>query len=274
MNKFACILLGLILILNLDNFAQHPDFYYSSPVNGSGFVNPEQVILLKSYQEIKAIDYSKIVLEGTESGQLAFTISMEKGNLLFIKPLKDFTRGEQVTLLIEADAIVGSHNGFGLNRISFTVKTYDNLPLLNQFYCQQINDKIAASSNRQSSAGTPEYILPDNEHNYPDRYPVTTLINRNKPDPRPLLTNMATFVNPKFDPYIMILDTYGTPLYFKRTSGTDIRVLQDGNLCYAEWDFFNASVNYYLTIDNQYKAIDTIRMGNGYYVDAHDILLL
>lgn len=274
MKKVTYILLGMILFLNLSNFAQHPDFYYSSPVNGSDFINPEQVILLKSHQEINEIDYSKIVLEGTESGQMVFTISIEKGNLLFIKPVKHFTRGEQVTLTIEPGAIAGLQSEFGLNKISFAVKAYDNLPLLNQFYRQQLNCEIEKSSNSQSSDGSPKYVLSENEHNYPDRYPVTTLINRNNPDPRPLLTNMITFFNPKFDPYIMILDTYGTPLYFKRTDGTDIRVLQDGNLCYAEWNFFNASVNYYLTVDDQYKAIDTIRMGNGYFVDAHDILLL
>jgi hypothetical protein len=264
-------LLSVLILLSAGSYGQKSAFYYVSPVDGARFINPEQVILLKSYSEITAVDKSLIELKN-EQGMVPVNVRTE-ANMLFIDPVGDLNRNARYELVMKEGAVrFSGQKSEMLRRVFFTEKQ-DNTALLADFYQRdmQLKEKQAFSNHQKSTA---KYKGSDRENNYPAKFPVPEVINRNNPDPRPMLITISPFFTHSYKPYVMILDTYGTPLYFKQTNAIDLKVLPNGLLTYCFWDMFNPIVNYYLILDNQYEAADTIRMGNGYLIDAHDILLL
>lgn len=270
MKKFSLLFL-LLITLAFSSYSQKSDFFYVSPVDGAKFINPEQVILLKSQSEILSVDKSLIELSN-EQGAIPVNVRTD-ANMLFIDPVGDLNRNMQYNLTMKSGAVRFADHNSGVFALSFFTEKQDNAGLLAEFYQHDMELKIkqAASGHQNSPV---KYSPREKDNNYPAKFPEPEVINRNDPDPRPMLLSYLPFRNNTYDAYVMILDTYGTPLYFKRSASLDVNLLPDGHLSYCFFNMFNPIVNYYLILDNQYRAIDTIRMGNGYYIDGHDMLLL
>ncbi len=269
--KKQILLLIVFTVIFVQGFSQKSDFYYFSPADGSGFINPEQVILLKANQEISSVDRSLIELK-SDGEVVPFHLKTE-ANMLFIDPAGDLNRNSEYVLTMKKGAVrFAGHNSEAFTLTFFTEKQ-DNAALLADFYQRDMTNKVKQASENQERQPL-KYKGGEKDNNYPAKFPVPEVINRNDPDPRPMFLNLSPFFSQKYNPYVMILDSYGTPLYFKQSNSIDAKVLPNGNMAYCFWDMFNPVVNYYLIVDNKYQTIDTIRMGNGYYIDGHDLLLL
>jgi hypothetical protein len=75
-----------------------------------------------------------------------------------------------------------------------------------------------------------------------------------------------------FDPnYLMIVDNYGTPIYYKRNEvlALDFKLHSNGILTYH--DRGSRAV---FGLDSSYSIVDTFKCGNGYLTDFHDVQLL
>jgi hypothetical protein len=71
--------------------------------------------------------------------------------------------------------------------------------------------------------------------------------------------------------YLMILENDGTPYFYQRIPlySTDFKLQPTGTLTR------NVSLQVgYIEMDSQYNIIDTLKCGNGYYTDIHDLQLL
>jgi len=270
MKKFVLLFLALIT-LAVNGYCQQSDFYYVSPVDGAKFINPEQVILLKAQSEIISVDQSLIELK-SDNEAVPLHVRTE-GNMLFLDPAGNLKRNDRYVLTIKKGAIGFDGHYSDDFTLTFFTEKQDNASLLADFYQRdmKLKEKQAASAHQKSPL---KYSGQERDNKYPAKFPVPEVINRNDPDPRPMLLNLSPFFTHKYNPYVMILDTYGTPLYFKQSNSIDVKVLPDGNLAYCFWNMYNPVVNYYLVMDRQFKTLDTIRMGNGYYIDGHDLLLM
>jgi hypothetical protein len=180
-------------------------------------------------------------------------------------------RNKEYSLTLKGGAVHFINKESAFYQLSFKTEKQDNADMLTEFYKNSI-EHTGFSADEKKTPVKSEPKVKDN--NYPADFPVPQVINRDEPNPMPLLLNIAPFLNQNFSQYIMILDTYGTPLYYRKTNGVDLKVLPDGNISYCNWDFFNAAINYYIIVDDQLKTIDTIRMGNGYFIDFHDLLVM
>ncbi len=256
--------------LIVTGFAQKTDFYFVSPSNGARFVNPEQVFLFKSNSEILSVDKSLIELK-EEDATIDCDFEIKDEKLLFIRPVTLLLRNKDYTLTLKEGAVHFANKESSAYQLAFSTEKQDNTEMLTEFYKNSVEQTGFSPDEKKTPAKSESKIK---ENNYPADFPVPQIINRNEPNPMPLLLNIAPFMNQNFSQYIMILDTYGIPLYYRKTNAADFKVLPDGNLAYCNYNFYNAAVNYYIIVDNQLKTIDTIRMGNGYLIDFHDMLVM
>lgn len=73
-------------------------------------------------------------------------------------------------------------------------------------------------------------------------------------------------------PYQLILDNEGQPIYFNRIGTTfDFKVQPNGNITYFD---STGGVRRYLEVNNQYQIINSYQAGNDYDTDNHDLQLL
>jgi hypothetical protein len=261
-----------LLLVTIQGHSQNQDFYFTNPKPGARFVNPEQTILLKSYIDIISIDASLIRLSGP-MGEVPLDIRVDKNKIIFLKPLQKLYRDSEYQFLLEKGSIKFKDKSSERYAFNFITEKEDNTKLLKEFYFSEYQSHLKQSNVSENSVIS-KSVNRGSDNAYPTKFPEPIFENINNPDPRPLLTNMTPLFTQKYNPYIMMLDNYGTPIYFKKISGIDLKVLPNGDLAYAFFDFFNPTVQFYLTVDHQYKAIDTIRMGNGYFIDNHDLLSL
>ena len=89
------------------------------------------------------------------------------------------------------------------------------------------------------------------------------------------LTNFNWRDFPNSDPYLLIIDNDGEPVYAGRAgqneSGrliTDFKPQPNGQLSY-----FDRALGYYVLLDSSYTEIGTIEAGNGYPTDLHELIM-
>ena len=272
MNNRFIFLIFFVLFIGSYTCAQHAGFYYTSPKSNAGFVNPEQIILLKSNQTIADVDNSKVVLTGTKSGQVSFSLEVESGNQLFIRADKPFGRGEKIELILESGAIwyAGSYSeAFSL---AFSTEKEDNTYLSERYY--QREDEIELNQVKVREDNPSRYSPPENDNNYPVDYPIPIVENLNDPYPGYLFINLGARSAPDYESYSAILDNSGIPIWFYKDRARDLKILADQTFTHDYRNNANLALQGYVIMDDQFEASDTIRMGNGYFVDTHDMLLL
>lgn len=77
---------------------------------------------------------------------------------------------------------------------------------------------------------------------------------------------------PNSDPYLLILDNNGEPVYAGRSESgqliTDFKPQPNGRLSY-----FDRARGHYVLLDNSYTEIGIIEAGNGYPTDLHELII-
>jgi hypothetical protein len=106
--------------------------------------------------------------------------------------------------------------------------------------------------------------LPENFHTY-------TIENVNDPDPGHIFTFIRP-QSPKYPGYLIIMDNYGTPLYYKYTSyhSGSFAVQRNGLISFLRNE--NDDKRFYL-MDSSYVIVDSVRMEN-YLLDSHDFIAM
>ncbi len=271
MKKFT-LFLSVVLLSVVTTFAQEPDFYYSSPSNGAKYINPEHVILLKSKEQIKSIDRSLIRLS-TDYGNVLFSVRIENDNVLFIKPDRKLERNHNYKLQMDKGAASFRNNNVSDEYIlKFSTEREDNTLYLKEFYKRSEESEANLFIDKENNEFN--YYPPENDNNYPADYPIPMVENVNNPYPGYLFTNIGARSAPEYESYSVILDNSAIPIWFIKANRRDLKILADQTLTHDYRNNNNLALQGYIIRDNQLIVIDTIRMGNGYYVDTHDMLLL
>jgi hypothetical protein len=115
------------------------------------------------------------------------------------------------------------------------------------------------------------------ENNLPPDYPAPTSVFSTPAAADGYIFFTPTVrLTPQYQKYLTIWDNYGTPVYYKKVDKTvtDFKVLDDGILAFAVNGFQNPELDCYYLMDSNYDIYDSVRAGNGYYIDNHDILLM
>ncbi len=273
-------LLGLLILVCLffPGFSQYSDFILISPTPDSRFINPEQSILIKTDQEFddSSIMDSMFSIVGSESGIINFRIKISDDNKsIILIPERYFAFGEIVTVNISLGLKSKTGNFFSEMCFSFKIKKSETLSLLRKYRQSPQYDFYIAPSD-YSDVEYSEIELKDN--NLPIDYPEPTFAyyNNENPDDKYIFINLSTRSHPIYNPYLTIWDKFGTPIYYERMPNNcmNFYVLQDGTLTYSSTSIMHPENEKYYLMDSSYVVFDSVLMGNGYFVDNHDLRLL
>lgn len=271
MKKHLLLLVIASVIFLTNCIAQNSDFYFISPENGAKYVNPEHVILLKSYQKILSVDESLIKISVADQN-ISFSTRVENDNILFVIPETKFDRNSSYELNLEKGAVTFIDNLSSNFKIDFATEKKDNLSYTQEFYLQQ--EEIEESSLIIREETDFNYSPPENNNNYPDDFPIPIVENVNNPAAGYLFTNIGARSAPDYESYAVILDNNAIPIWFISENRRDLKILADNTFTHDYRNNANLALQGYIIRDNQFIEQDTIRMGNGYFVDTHDMLLL
>lgn len=258
---------------------ENASFSYFSPLPDANYINPEQVISFRCESGISPQSYSPDLIEitGTKSGPVTGDIRfLDHNHLVNFIPARYFEYGETITVKIHRGLTALNGKEIEPVEYAFNISSNDNLPLLKKYYSSQDCDfyPLARSGSWTSQNGQNGH----RDYHLPPGFIQPEVIDYGGAEDGYIFSTFAPLFTQKFDPYITIHDNYGTPVYFKKVTppsiGLDFKIMPDGKLVYGEWNVFNPAVNLYILMDSAYHVLDTVLMGNGYYLDSHDILLM
>jgi hypothetical protein len=211
-----------------------------------------------------------IKLTGQED-EVPLSVRVENSNFIILKPVHKLQRNSTYQFILEKGAIQFKEKESEVCEISFTTEKQDNTSLLEDYYYKSEELELKESERDNASI---VYNPPENDNNYPDDFPIPYVENVNNPLPGYLFLNIGARNTPDYNTYAAILDNHAIPIWFLAESRRDLKILSDGTFTHDYRNNANLELQGYLIRNDQLKVTDTIRMGNGYYVDTHDMLLL
>jgi hypothetical protein len=282
MRKFTLIT-GLLLMMSIVSqslVAQHAQmekFKYLSPKPGSKFINPENNIAFRHGDVLKATSVKNafISVTGSLSGEISGEVILSKdAKTLIFYPAKPYKYGESIKVSIESG--IKTETGITLEGTSFTfyVAGQDNKDLIEDFYRRE-SEKEKMNGFHSSTTETSSQVYKKSTTDYPEGLPLPTITEFDNPTPGYIFVTPRPWQTAPYDPYMMILDNYGTPVFYRQRirRANDFKPVVNNQLVYCDFDNNNVEINKYLLMDSWFNIIDTLLMGNGYIIDQHDILM-
>jgi|ETNmetMinimDraft_30_1059905.scaffolds.fasta_scaffold03506_2 hypothetical protein len=264
-------------LLSCPIYGQPITFSYIAPVPGSKYINPEQSIILKTRVpfDLESINGCAIEITGSESGTHSFTWKVSKDNCtIVIIPDSHFSFGEFITVNVLEGLVTLSNAEVSDAHFSFRIKTQDNLPMLKEFYRREFI-KETSFMGKQNVMNPSRLISRDN--NLPSDYAAPEMIHYEETDDKYLFMTLNPRAGaPDYNNYLSINDKYGVPLFFRKTQNNcmNFHLMDDGKLAYGWNDYGNPENEKYYLMDSSYVVIDSVKTGNGYNMDGHDIVLM
>ena len=278
-------LTGIIILTALFSFGQtvqYEKFSYISPVPGSKFINPENNIAFRygDVLDLSSVRNSMITVKGFQTGKITGTLKLSKDSktLIFL-PDQPYNYNETIMVNIEPGLKTESGKVMEGVSFSFTTKQLDNLPLLHNYYQKEYEDEMEEISSFTNSISevsiqkTNQIIHGDKSNR--EGLPIATIAAFDNPSKGYVFCTPRPWLSAPYNPHLMILDNYGTPVFYRQwpRRGNDFKTIVNNQLTFCDFDRNNIAINKYLVMDSKFNIIDSLIMGNGYYVDQHDVIV-
>jgi hypothetical protein len=260
-------------------FGQHQEYRkleYISPEPGSRFVMPMNNIAIRSGDKFDLGSIRQSLLVVTKSKEIKIegelNLSDDEKTLIF-KPKAPYPLGEiiHVELMNGLKTIKGDEIEAFEFYFTVTPKIIDNPQkyLIDDIIFDQKShlDEKRIEKKKQTEV---------KENNLPEGFPgyEVNLINPSTMDEYYFMTSNDDWGwFPDTEPFTLITDIYGTPVYYKKMKSFayDLKIQPSGYLSYYS---YNPGFCHKV-MDTSYQIIDTYKMGNGYgYTDFHEFQLL
>ena len=252
-------------------------FIYISPKPNSGLVSPYTNIILKLPEEKSnsgISDRNFITVRGNLSGLHTGRLQiLDNNQTIIFKPFNRFIEGEKVYVKILLSTL-NSLSNMDSDTLNYTF-TISRSWELNKIKHNDPEEELKNSLlkfHSQGATSPQNYINKANADSLPDDLPKVYVTLSNNPDDGGIFIAPWYFQGSFFDPnYLMIIDNYGVPIYYKRNNvlALDFKVQPNGMITYQDRKIMAA-----IEMDSSYNPIDTFKCGNGYRMDFHDIQLL
>lgn len=274
------MLLLLIALLQLASIAQSGNIQwvklnYISPVPGSKYIMPMNNIALRHGEPFDPVslrsDLISVNNQRGESWPGKLVLSDDQRTIIFL-PEKPYPMGEK----IHAELQVGLRtiSGKMVKPVSFefeiTQKVINPNPEWIRKQMPQQPSFVQKPFNK-----TVQNARNSNDNNYPEGYAYADiLIDEGPPDGYYFYAPYNGWnLYPDTDPYVNIVDRYGTPVYYRKfqSEAYDLKRLPNGLLsCYSYHPYWG-----HIVMDSSYRFLDLVQMGNGYsYTDFHEFQML
>lgn len=271
--SFTFFLLSIFYAISPTLNAQDLAFAYICPVPGSMNLNPEQTITLKCIEPINPISLHAGVISilGTKSGHVPvkFLLSKDYKTIIFI-PERSFVIGETISVSINDGISTLSRKQIAGLSFEFSIISHDR---------QSLNARLEQLLEEKEDffPAPPDNKMLNINNTLPDDFPAPTVYSYGEHDNNYIFVNLNCR-NPSlpWNLFIAIFDSYGTPVFFEESSLNRINFspLPDGTSCYATNMVINNEQEKYYILDSASVVIDSVNTGNGYILDAHELLLL
>ncbi len=250
---------------------------YISPVPNSTYLNPENNIVFRNGDIININSVSKdcIQVVGTKSGQISgkIKLSTDKRTLLFI-PDSHFQYGEQILATLKAGILTNKGDILEEANTTFSIKRYE-LPIENN-----ITDIPISIKQNNTNEDSPILYSHNNLIHYgtaslPSNYPTPEILAFDNPSSKYAFYGVEP-QNDDYGYYATIVDNYGTPIFYREwhDKTPSFQVVADNQLVHKNTEDGVFDKNSFIVMDDKYNIIDTLKVGNGYKTNTHDMLML
>jgi hypothetical protein len=196
---------------------------------------------------------------------------------LIFYPEQEFGLNEKIHVKLEKG--IKTATGLSMEGIdfSFSVKPVDNTQMLVDYYQKQSAEQEKNFFDQRADAdkNAIDHLLTEKSASYPEGFPIAHVGAFNNPSPGYIFSGPRPMGSAPYDPYLVIMDNYGTPVFYRnwprRTN--DFKVIVNNQLTYCDFDNANPSINKYIVLNNHFEITDSLMMGNGYDLDQHDMLM-
>jgi hypothetical protein len=241
---------------------------YISPLNGSAYVTTESSIIIRYSRKvlIKSISDSLIKVTGSIKGPYQGKLKLcRDGKTLIFEHAEPFEFSERIAVtMLDGLYTAGREIIKGFNFYFYVAGNKINDSYMNNGNtdgtCNEIGGKPHLDEWRAESC------RPDLKSTQSDFPTVYSLRNDNPSNGYHFLEkNNIGYC------YIMIIDNYGTPVFYRKLehNAHNFSLQPAGYLSY-----YIENQRCYAILDSLYNFTGTYKMKNGYYADSHDFILL
>lgn len=279
---FKTLVLALIMVLVSNTGFTQGNWNFVSPVPGARYATIEHNVIIRSSQnlDVNSVDKIELLVLGSRSGVHtgALILASDMRTLIFDCD-RNFAFDEEVQVSFESR--VFSESAVEMPPLQFAFKTMqsDNTPLKIEYQAYYLNDLKRSAAANDFPSGSPEFKNTSND-NLPEDLPVITPRALKSPAPGfTFITPNNTFAATPQPSYSMMVDKYGTPVYFKKFNGgvADLKIQESGQIShFLPSSSLGLGVIYgsHLVYNSYMSVVDTFEMKNGYLAEIHDFLLL
>ena len=275
---FIVIILNPFVKLHTQNRFRS-EYQYLSPLPNAVLVQPESDILIREGNLIDQSTLSSkfIDVSGSKSGiHQGKLILSDDGKTIILRPYIPFTLGETVSVSIKKG--MRNINGEFLCPLKYQFRIlarrvkrqekylpfelFPEVKTLNQ-------ENIKYNDIHQKNNGKDDFLKAGLDSLPPD-FPYTTLITDSNPFPGKIFAAPFAFYPNNNYGYLLVLDENAIPIFYKRFDYPvyDFKLQSNGLLTYR--GRYNTS----FVLDSSYSIIDSIKAGNGYATDVHELIML
>jgi hypothetical protein len=243
--------------------------HYVSPLPDSRLVSPATGIIARFASRSdpalgRGASFIRVTgsLSGPHAGRLRLS---DDGRTWVFTPDQPFAWGESVTATI-APATGDATFAFAYD---FRVAS---APVAGDLRSQDLDELGLESAGSTFGPAVMSYrpgTYPLDDSLPPD-FPVLASTVYEPTSPGALFLSNISF-GPPNDPYLLIVDNFGTPIFFRRMPGNcfDFKMQPNGLMTY-----FDGTVDHFFAMDASYTIVDSFATGNGYITDLHELRLL
>lgn len=275
---FLAVCFGFII------YAQQADqvsLRYMSPEPNAEFATPSHTITIRQGEvfDKNTLNENLFLVYGTKSGGIEgnLKLSVDSRSVIFT-PASPFQYNEEITVLFQQGLHTVSGKEVKPANWSFKTMKEDNTYLkkkavtyMHQQYLTQAGPVNAPSA--QNTTGIKSSM------ELPDDYPAYEVSLINNPGPGYWFVTPHNLFHPLNQPaYSIIMDHYGTPVYYLRNEShaLDLKIQETGDISQflaSTAGGLGIAYGTFYTYDYSMNVVDSFQMGNGYEAEEHDFQL-
>lgn len=256
-------------------------YRYLSPLPGAEYCSPQTRFVLVRFADVSPSNIANLAssfiavtgaISGSHTGQ---THVATDGRTVIFEMSKDFTNEELVTVSLAPQLAPGAGGTVAPYQYQFMIGApmagptplavpQTDAPIPSESAsCTSVFPNTLRSSPHKNSLTTAAQIMP-NGVSVPGDFPRVVITVNDNPSPGCLfLENVLG----GFQPYTMILDNHGLPVWYRRGLTYNFQVLQNGMIT---WCVGDGSAGF-PAFDQNFNYLRTYAAVNGYLTDFHDL---
>jgi hypothetical protein len=266
-HRFIVLLASFLLQVHAQSAVD--EYEYLHPLPGSAMVSRQTTLIvrpggyvLSMMQELDSLFSVRGSASGTHFGK---TILSDDRKTVVWRPELPFTPSETVFVRILPGMRTTMRPRCAGTAYQFIVSLNKDDRMLDPALVQRSGvEHNSEPSNRSETTKTRQMIDPSLPADYPA---VVVNISRDPEAGNLFLSNMWTG-----NPYLLIVDNAGTPVFYRKAPGNvyDLKVQPNGKLSY----YVQSEINRYYIMDSTYTLIDSIVSVHGYTPNEHELRIL